>query len=64
MQETQTEQIFTAQEWMELEKSNILRALKRTNWKISGEKGAAALLGLKPTTLTSKIKAMGISRPV
>ncbi|WP_051947501.1 sigma 54-interacting transcriptional regulator [Muricauda sp. MAR_2010_75] len=56
--------IFTAQEMIQLEKENILKALKQTRWKISGEKGAAVLLGMPPTTLTSKIKALGIVRPV
>lgn len=61
---TEPDHIFTSQEFIEMEKDNILRALKKTGWKISGEKGAAELLGLRPTTLTSKIKALGIIRPV
>ncbi|WP_420400155.1 sigma 54-interacting transcriptional regulator [Flagellimonas sp.] len=61
---TEGDYIFTSQEWVTMEKENILRALRKTNWKISGEKGAAVLLGLPPTTLTSKIKALGITRPV
>ncbi|WP_420602220.1 sigma 54-interacting transcriptional regulator [Flagellimonas sp.] len=56
--------ILTSKEMVQLEKENILKALKRTHWKISGENGAAALLQLRPTTLTSKIKALGIVRPV
>ncbi len=56
--------ILTAQEMIQLEKENIVKALKQTRWKVSGEKGAAALLGVPPTTLTSKIKALGIVRPV
>ena len=46
------------------ERANILAALKRTKWKISGEDGAAELLGIKPTTLSSRMKKMGIERPV
>lgn len=60
----EAERIFSAEEWLEMERANIRRALRHTNWKISGEKGAASLLGLKPTTLTSKIKALGITRPI
>ncbi|WP_435622811.1 sigma 54-interacting transcriptional regulator [Flagellimonas sp.] len=56
--------ILTSEELVTLEKENILKALRHTNWKISGENGAAALLQMKPTTLTSKIKALGIVRPV
>ncbi|MCR9262639.1 MAG: hypothetical protein NXH86_00700 [Flavobacteriaceae bacterium] len=61
---TKSEHIYTSQELIQLEKQNILNALKKSQWKISGKNGAAALLGLRPTTLTSKIKALGISRPV
>jgi len=39
-------------------------ALKRTKWKLSGEGGAAELPGIKPTTLASRMKKMGIERPV
>jgi transcriptional regulator with GAF, ATPase, and Fis domain len=47
----------------ELERENLLEALRRTNWKVSGTGGAAELLGVKATTLASRIKAMGIRRP-
>ena len=60
----QSKRILTSRELLALEKENILMALKQTKWKISGANGAAALLQLKPTTLTSKIKALGIERPV
>jgi len=58
------EKILTTQELTTLEKENILRALKQTAWKISGKNGAASLLNMVPTTLTSRIKALGITRPV
>jgi transcriptional regulator with GAF, ATPase, and Fis domain len=48
----------------ELERQNLLEALRRTHWKISGPGGAAELLGVKPTTLASRIKARQIRRPV
>ena len=44
------------------EKVNIETALKQTDWKIYGTGGAAELLGIKPTTLLSRIKKMGITR--
>lgn len=56
--------IYSSEEMIKLEKENILRALKKTRWKISGKNGAAAILQLKPTTLTSKIKALNIQRPI
>jgi transcriptional regulator with GAF, ATPase, and Fis domain len=46
------------------ERDNMLAALKLTKWKISGAEGAAELLGVKPTTLASRMKKMGIERPV
>ena len=45
------------------EREHILRALRETRWVIGGPTGAAARLGLKRTTLTSKIKKLGICRP-
>ena len=60
----QTEKILTSKELVSLEKENILKALKQTRWRISGSNGAAALLQLPPTTLASRIKALGIERPI
>jgi transcriptional regulator of acetoin/glycerol metabolism len=37
--------------------------LEFTNWKISGERGAAKLLGIKRTTLESRMKKLNIQRP-
>jgi transcriptional regulator with GAF, ATPase, and Fis domain len=45
-----------------LEKKNIERALAQTEGKIAGPGGAAQLLGVKPSTLNSKLKAFGIRR--
>ena len=39
-------------------------ALVKSGWRIHGEGGAAELLGLKPTTLISRIKKLGLKRPV
>ncbi len=46
----------------ELERDHIVRTLEHANWKVSGDKGAAALLGLKPTTLEARMKKLGIQR--
>jgi PAS domain S-box-containing protein len=54
--------VRTARELEELERQNIVAALTSTEWKIAGENGAAQLLGMKPTTLSSRIKALGIER--
>ena len=45
------------------ERGQILAALEQTGWRIRGPAGAAALLGLKPTTLESRIKKLGLKRP-
>ncbi len=58
------QKIMTAKELINLEKENIVKALKSTRWKISGRGGAAELLNLPATTLTSKIKSFGIERPI
>jgi len=44
------------------EREHILRVLRETNWVIGGSSGAAARLGMKRTTLQSKIRKLGISR--
>jgi transcriptional regulator with GAF, ATPase, and Fis domain len=41
---------------------NILAALEQVRWKVYGAGGAAELLGLNPTTLASRMKALGIRR--
>ena len=45
------------------EREHILNALRSTNWMISGPNGAADRLGMKRTTLQSRMKKLGISRP-
>jgi len=46
----------------EMEYEHILKALEITGWRVSGEHGAARLLGLKPTTLEARMKKLGIER--
>jgi transcriptional regulator with GAF, ATPase, and Fis domain len=46
------------------ERHHILSVLGQTNWVIDGPKGAARLLGLHPNTLRSRLKKLGIHRPV
>jgi formate hydrogenlyase transcriptional activator len=45
------------------EREHILSVLRQTNWVIGGPSGAAARLGLKRTTLQSKMQKLGITRP-
>jgi formate hydrogenlyase transcriptional activator len=46
------------------ERVHILRALRQTEWRIAGPKGAAAILGMKRTTLQARMRKLGIRRPV
>jgi PAS domain S-box-containing protein len=55
--------IRTAKELEELDRANILRALDATKWKVSGEQGAAKLLGINASTLSSRMKALKIQKP-
>jgi formate hydrogenlyase transcriptional activator len=45
------------------EREHILRALRETHWVIGGPEGAAARLGMKRTTLQSRMRKLGIARP-
>ena len=56
-----TERVLTENEIKNLEKENIIRALKLCNGKIYGPRGAAEKLDIKPTTLISRMKKMGIN---
>ncbi len=56
-------EILTEPEMQRRERENILAALKRTNWKLRGADGAAELLGLKPTTLVSRMEKWGLKKP-
>lgn len=56
------ERVFTADELRRLERDNIVRALEETGHKVYGPGGAAELLQMRPTTLMSRIKALGIQR--
>jgi PAS domain S-box-containing protein len=47
----------------ELTRQRIIEALEETGWRVSGPRGAAQLLGLKPTTLEARMKRLGITRP-
>jgi PAS domain S-box-containing protein len=54
--------ILTVEELSRLERENLVMALERADWQISGESGAARLLGVAPSTLTSRMKALGVRR--
>jgi DNA-binding NtrC family response regulator len=62
--ESKEGEILTEAEVRRRECENIFMVLQKTGWKIKGADGAARLLGLKPTTLISRIKRMGLIRPI
>jgi len=45
------------------ERDHVVRVLKSTGWRIQGAGGAAEILGLKRTTLESRMRKLGIRRP-
>jgi PAS domain S-box-containing protein len=47
----------------EIENVHIVNVLERTGWRIKGKGGAAEILGIKPATLYSRMKKLGITRP-
>ncbi len=46
----------------DVERNHILAVLRQTKWVIEGPRGAAAVLGLHPNTLRSRLKKLGLSR--
>ena len=55
--------VLSEDEMREFQKRNIIAALKRSNWRVSGAGGAAEILGVKPTTLADRIRTYGIQKP-
>jgi len=47
----------------DIERLHILGILEKTGWRVTGKGGAAEILGMKRTTLQSKMKKLGIARP-
>lgn len=55
--------VLTDTELRAYERANLERALARSGGRVYGPGGAAALLGLRPTTLASRLRALGVGRP-
>jgi transcriptional regulator with GAF, ATPase, and Fis domain len=54
---------LTEAEVERFERDNLAAALEAANWKISGPDSAAELLGVKPTTMLSRMTKWGLKRP-
>ena len=55
---------MTELEIREFERKNTLLALEMAQWRVSGPNGAAKLLGIKPTTLTDRMKKFELRKPL
>ncbi|HEU5071543.1 MAG TPA: sigma 54-interacting transcriptional regulator [Verrucomicrobiae bacterium] len=55
-------EFLTELEMQQRERENLAAVLEKSGWKIKGRGGAAELLGIKPTTLLSRMKKMGLKR--
>ena len=55
--------LMTEDQMRDLQKQNLRKALEQSNWRVSGKEGAAALLGIRPTTLSDRIKSFGLKKP-
>ena len=54
--------VMTDGEMRAIERSNIERALRAAGGRVAGRNGAAAMLGLPPSTLSSRMKALGVAK--
>jgi transcriptional regulator with GAF, ATPase, and Fis domain len=54
---------LTAAEMRDVERRNMLAVLEHCRWRLQGAAGAAALLGLSPSTLRDRMRSFGIRRP-
>lgn len=61
--EVASNDVLTEQDMREFQRNNIVKALEQASWKVSGSGGAAELLGIKPTTLADRIRALKIKKP-
>ncbi|MEZ5564744.1 MAG: sigma 54-interacting transcriptional regulator [Gammaproteobacteria bacterium] len=55
--------ILTDAQMRERQRSNLVAALEAASWRISGQGGAAELLGMRPSTLSDRMKSLKIRRP-
>jgi transcriptional regulator with GAF, ATPase, and Fis domain len=54
-------EIISERQWLDLERANIMRALRRSGFRLYGVGGAAELLGVNAGTLASRLKRLAIS---
>jgi transcriptional regulator with GAF, ATPase, and Fis domain len=59
----ETPEFLTEAEVRQLERENLVAVLEKAGWRVRGPGGAAELMGVKSTTLQSRMRAMGLERP-
>ena len=57
-----SDEFLTEEEFLQLEAANLRAALEAADWRVSGESGAAKLLGIKPSTLSYRMKRLGVEK--
>jgi transcriptional regulator with GAF, ATPase, and Fis domain len=62
MTDKASDDFLTDAEMREREKANLLNVLRLAKWRVSGDGGAAELLGLKPSTLAYRMRTFGIEK--
>ena len=60
----ENDEVLSEDAMRDFQKNNVVKALKQTNWKVSGVGGAAELLGIRPTTLADRVRTLNIKKPV
>ncbi len=56
-------EILTDKQLRALQKKNLVAALKQADWRVSGQGGAAEILGVRPTTLADRMRKFGVRKP-
>jgi len=56
-------EVLSEKDMREFQKNNTIKALEQSDWKVSGNGGAAELLGVRPTTLADRVRTYKIKRP-
>ena len=55
--------VKTIQQLRQIERDNLILALEKSEWRVAGRNGAARLIGVPPSTLQSRMKALNVKRP-
>lgn len=61
--ESSNDDFMSDAEFREIEIANLIAALNHADWRVAGSGGAAELLGIKPSTLTYRMKSLNVQRP-